>query len=80
MKSDIFNFFYLIRERKIFMNNIEAIRQQNIFKVQPVKWNEPNKYEQGSSAVNFAQKTGIYSPQHPNMQSPTCANKLDLLA
>lgn len=62
------------------MNPIDAIKQQNIFRVQPVKWNEPNKYEQGSSPVNAAQKMGIYSPEHPNMQSPTCANKLDLLA
>lgn len=62
------------------MNPIDAIKQQNIFRVQPIKWNEPNKQEQESKPVTYGSNLGMYNPEHPNMQSPTCANKLDLLA
>lgn len=61
-------------------NSIEAIKQQNIFRVQPIKWNEPNKQEQETNPVKYGINSGIYTPEHPNMQSPQRANRLDMLA
>ncbi|MCI1273965.1 MAG: hypothetical protein LKG27_05995 [Clostridiaceae bacterium] len=62
------------------LDSIKAIQGQNIFRVNPVKLDEQNRFEQNGRNAIQNQETGQYSPNHPNMQNSSRANHLDLLA
>lgn len=61
------------------MFEINAVKNANIFQVHPIKLDEQNRFEQQGRTMPQAEGSA-FSPEHPNMQSSTCANKLDFLA
>ena len=60
------------------MESIRAIQAQNIYRVNPVNLFE-NRNRQNSEKNIFSQNFG-FNLNHPQAQSPTNANALDILA
>lgn len=61
------------------MDSIKAIQGLNIFKVNPVKFDEQNRYEKNAEK-NLTNKFGNFNPNHPNMRTSFRANNLDMMA
>ena len=65
-------------------NSIDAVQRQYIPIVQPVKLFEPNNKTQAKKSsfdfLNLTSQNNIFSPEHPNVKSPTLAKHLDILS
>lgn len=59
---------------------INPIQNQNIFKVNPVKLDEQNRFEQNNQNLFQNQAQSEFSPNHPDMKTSFRANHLDFMA
>lgn len=65
-------------------NSIDAIQRQYIPVVHPVKFFESKNSQQVQKSsfdfLNLTSQNNIFSPDHPNVKSPTLATHLDILS
>ena len=65
-------------------SSIDAIQRQYVPIIQPVKLFEPNNPKQAQKSsfdfLNLTSQNNPFSPEHPNVKSPTLARHLDILS